>query len=150
MTTPSIGTRSFTRDQLIRMAQLFAGDLDLTRLIDTSATERTRRELVSTPHLEVWLMTWPAGVSTGWHDHGDISGAYVVLEGTFVEQWWSGEAVHRRELTSGEERTFEVGHIHEVSNTGDDFGLTIHAYSPALRQMTPYEWVAGRPVAITP
>ncbi|TWP36086.1 cysteine dioxygenase [Leekyejoonella antrihumi] len=147
-TTPSVGIRSFTRDQLIRMAQLFAGDPDLTRLIDTTATERTRHELASTPHLEVWVMTWPPGVSTGWHDHGDVAGAYVVLSGAFRESAWSGGAVHSRELSAGDERSFAAGHLHDLANVGDGFGLTIHAYSPALTQMTPYEWVDGKPVPI--
>ncbi len=150
MSTPSLGIRTFTRDQLIRMAQLFAGDPDLTRLIDRSVTERTRRELVSTPHLQVWLSTWPAGASTGWHDHGGVGGAFVVLEGAFTEQWWAGGARHRRDFLPLQDRSFETDHVHELANTADDFGLTIHAYSPALAQMRPYEWVSGRPVAVEP
>ncbi len=146
MSTPSLGIRNFTRDQLIRMAQLFAGDPDLTRLIDTSITQRTRRELVSTPHLQVCLSTWPAGETTGWHDHGDTGGAFVVLEGIFREQWWEGGATHEREYLPQQERAFEAGHVHRLVNAAEGFGLTIHAYSPALTRVRPYEWVRGRPV----
>ena len=68
------GVNRFTRSQLLRTAQLFATDPDLDRHVDLGATERTWHRLDATEHLEIWLIAWPVGTSTGWHDHLRVRG----------------------------------------------------------------------------
>ncbi|NNG38186.1 cysteine dioxygenase family protein [Flexivirga sp. ID2601S] len=150
MTTTSPGVRNFTRAQLLRVAKLFAGDSGAASAVDRSGDERTRHPLAQTPHLEVWVMTWPPGSTTGWHDHGDASGAMVVVEGDLGDELWKGGSVQVRDLAPGDEHVIAAGQLHNVTNLGDDYAVTIHAYSPGLTEMTPYEWVDGKPVAVKP
>ena len=84
------GVNRFTRSQLLRTAQLFATDPDLDRLVDLEATERTWRRLDATDHLEIWLISWPVGATTGWHDHLQSEGAFLTVKGELAEQSWSG------------------------------------------------------------
>jgi hypothetical protein len=132
------GVNRFTRNQLLRTARLFATDPDLQKLVDLSATERTWHRLDATDHLEIWLLGWPVGTSTGWHDHLQSEGAFLTVAGELAEQTWSAGAVHDRWLWEGEGRTFGPHHVHNVVNLGDRAALSVHVYSPALRGMTRY------------
>jgi hypothetical protein len=75
------GVNRFTPDQLLRTARLFASDPDLERHVDLTATERQWTVLDSTPHLQIWLLTWPEGTGTGWHDHVESAGAFLTVRG---------------------------------------------------------------------
>lgn len=153
MSTPSVsslGIRDFTGDQLVRIARLFASDGSYAGGVDLSAPDRQRIALDSNAHLEVWLMVWPVGSSTGWHDHGRAAGAYVVVRGELIEESRRGGAADDRLLSAGDERTFGAGHLHNMTNVGDEPALTVHAYSPGLTEMTPYELVGGRLVPVAP
>ena len=143
ITTGTPGINRFSRSQLLRTAQLFATDPDLRRLVDLEAHERTWHRLDATDHLEIWLLAWPAGSHTGWHDHLDSEGAFLVVEGDLAEQSWSGGRVHDRLLGAGEGRTFGKQHAHNVTNIGDSPALSVHVYSPALRGMTRYALIDG-------
>src|SRR5689334_5732864 len=120
------GINRFSRSQLLRTAQLFATDPDLRHLVDLDAQERTWRRLDATDHLEIWLLAWPVGSHTGWHDHLDSEGAFLVVEGDLAEQSWSQGAVHDRLLGAGEGRSFGSKHAHNVTNLGDSPALSIH------------------------
>ena len=135
------GINRFTRSQLLRTARLFATDPDLRDLVDLGAQERTWRRLDATDHLEIWLLAWPVGSHTGWHDHLGSEGAFLVVEGDLAEQTWSGGTVHDRLLGEGEGRSFGRNHAHNVSNLGDSPALSVHVYSPALQGMTRYALV---------
>ncbi|RNI19884.1 cysteine dioxygenase [Flexivirga caeni] len=150
MTTTSPGVRDFTKDQLVRMARLFAHEAGVARTIERSGAERKRHQLTHTPHLEVWVMTWPPGASTDWHDHGAADGAMVVVEGELIDVQWRGGSEHWLELRPGDDAAVAAGTAHSLTNVGDGYAVTIHAYAPGLTEMTPYTWENGRPVAIQP
>ncbi|GAA2738435.1 cysteine dioxygenase [Pedococcus aerophilus] len=137
------GINRFTRSQLLRTAALFATDPDLERLVDLDSRERTWHRLDATDHLEIWLIGWPVGTSTGWHDHLESEGAFLTVKGTLAEHSWSQRTVHERLLTAGEGRTFGSHHVHDVHNLGDSPALSVHVYSPALRGMTRYALLDG-------
>jgi quercetin dioxygenase-like cupin family protein len=138
------GVNYFTRNQLLRTARLFATDPDLADLVDLTSTERTWRRLDATAHLEIWLLGWPAGSSTGWHDHLSSEGAFVTVEGTLLEETWSGGATQERLLLAGEGRSFGRHHVHHVSNPGEASALSVHVYSPSLEGMTRYAALDGQ------
>jgi quercetin dioxygenase-like cupin family protein len=138
------GVNRFTRNQLLRTARLFATDPDLHHLVDLRADERTWRRLDATDHLEIWLVGWPVGSSTGWHDHLESEGAFLTVEGELAEQTWSRVETHERYLWEGEGRSFGPHHVHNVTNLGDRPALSVHVYSPALRGMTRYALLGGR------
>lgn len=138
------GVNRFTRSQLLRTARLFATDPDLASLVDLDAHQRQWRRLDATDHLEIWLITWPARTTTGWHDHDASEGAFLTVRGTLTETIWSRGEFHGRELTAGEGRSFGAQHVHEVSNLGSLPALSVHVYSPALTRMTRYAVVGDR------
>src|SRR4051794_41969407 len=75
------GIDRFTPAQLLRTARLFASDPALPTLLDLTSGHRQWAELDSSASLQVWLIGWPAGTDTGWHDHGDAAGAFVAGQG---------------------------------------------------------------------
>jgi len=148
MTTASPGVRDFTSDQLARMAKLFAREGAAVSATKPDGTERQRHQLTRTPHLEVWVVNWPPGATTGWHDHGAAAGAMVVVEGELIDRQWKGGSEHWRELGDGDDIAVGPRTAHNLTNVGDGYAVTVHAYSPGLTEMTPYAWENGQPVAI--
>lgn len=138
------GISRFTTQQLLRTARLFATDPELGALIDRTAPQRHWHLLDSTPHLQIWLLAWPPGTSTGWHDHAVSSGAFLVVDGILSEHTWTRGHVHERLLTEDEGRTFGSHHVHHVSNPGDELALSVHVYSPAQTHLTRYALRDGR------
>src|SRR5665811_2609032 len=63
-TLGSAGIDRFSPAQLLRTARLFASDPELTTLIDHQCGERRWVELDSSPYLQIWLLSWPAGAGT--------------------------------------------------------------------------------------
>lgn len=147
MDTASVGIRTFNEQQLQRIARLFAGNDNLMARVDPAATQRTRIELDITAYLEVWLMAWPSGSSAGWHDHGQSSGAMHVVRGSLTHETWRDGQLTEVDLREQDEFSFVPGLVHNMTNIGDAITLSVHAYSPGLTQMTPYEWRNGKPQA---
>lgn len=147
MTVTDHTTALLGADQLLRTAELFARDRDLLRHLQPTSTERSWHRLESTDRLEVWLIGWPSGTGTGWHDHAGSHGAFHTVTGSLVESTWAGSAPRSTRLAAGEGRSFGSHHVHDVVNVGDTFAVSIHAYAPALRGMTRYRVQGDRLVA---
>ncbi|MFJ9689493.1 cysteine dioxygenase [Streptomyces bacillaris] len=96
---------------------------------------------------EAWLIGWPPGTGTGWHDHADSVGAFTTASGTLKEHslavrlptdgWKTlelNDGVDReRELAAGQGRAFGQNHVHEVLNeSGSTHAVSVHAYYPPL------------------
>src|SRR5262245_26850451 len=88
----------------------------LDEALDLDLPQRQWRRIAADDGVELWLLAWPGGTSTGWHDHGAAGGAFTVLRGTLTEYTWDG-VVHARTLTAGAGRAFGSHHIHDVANT---------------------------------
>lgn len=147
------GITTFTDEQLVRMAQLFASDDSLAARLDElrPGERRHRVSLAATAHLEMWAITWPPFATSGWHDHGAASGAYVVVRGVLLDEVLlpSGErATHL--VGEGEHRSFAPGLVHTTTASGDDPVLTVHAYAPSLAGARSYELVDGTLVEARP
>ena len=110
---------------------------------DLTFPERTWERVETGAGADIWLITWPVGSSTGWHDHGSASGAFVVLQGSLTEYVWTGVATAST-LSSDQVREFDGSHIHDVVNHGTQTAVSVHAYAPSLAAMTRYELVRGR------
>jgi len=137
-TLGSAGIDRFSPAQLLRTARLFASDPKLTNLIDHQSGERRWVELDSSPYLQIWLLSWPAGTGTGWHDHGESAGAFLTVSGTLGEHAAHGHRHVRRTLAGGQGRTFTPHHIHSVFNVGLQTAFSVHLYTPCLTTMTQY------------
>ena len=141
---------ALTPRQLLSITHLFADEPRLASFADADGDDSGRRwyQLARTSRVQVWGIYWPAGSATGWHDHGEASGAFLTVSGTLTEHWWrSGEQV--RQQRPGVGRPFTAAHIHNVRNTSSEPAISVHAYSPVLDSMTRYDlrdgdlWVTG-------
>ena len=137
-TLGSPGIDRFSPAQLLRTARLFASDPELPTLVDHDSGQRRWVELDSSPYLQIWLLSWPAGTHTGWHDHGDSAGAFLSVRGTLLEQTSNGRRRKDRTLFAGEGRSFGPNHVHHVANVGLQPAMSVHLYTPRLTTMTRY------------
>lgn len=80
---------------------------------------------------EVWLLSWVPGQGSGPHGHGPSSGVMTVLDGTLTERTGRGT----RALTTGTERVFPPGYVHEVVNDTLESAVSLHVYYPGLTEM---------------
>jgi predicted metal-dependent enzyme (double-stranded beta helix superfamily) len=111
---------------------------------------RWYHRLAAEPDGEVWILTWLPGQGTDLHDHGGSAGAFVVVSGTLSESTPAAgpqDRSHRLDEVrygAGQGRSFGRRHIHRVTNTGTKPAVSLHVYSPALREMTRYRMASGR------
>jgi len=99
---------------------------------------------------EVWLICWDVGQMTLLHDHGQSSGAYVVVDGILLEDYGrpgSGRLAQRR-VPRGRARSFGPAYVHNLANPGPRLATSIHAYSPRLTSMTYYAVLPGGAVPV--
>jgi hypothetical protein len=134
----SPGIDRFSPAQLLRTARLFASDPELSNLVDHRSGERRWVELDSSPYLQIWLHSWPAGAETGWHDHDESAGAFLAVSGTFSEQTALGDDHIQTTFIGGQGRPFPPWHFHNVSNVGLDTAFSVHLFTPRLTRTPRY------------
>lgn len=139
--------------ELLEFVRRTAADTDLIAALPLDPEGRTWIRLDGPGGSEAWLIGWPPGTGTGWHDHADSLGAFSTAAGTLKEQslavrlptdgWKTlelAEGVDRsRQLSAGQGRAFGRHHVHEVLNESDtDHAVSVHAYYPPLPQIRRY------------
>jgi uncharacterized NAD(P)/FAD-binding protein YdhS len=100
---------------------------------------------------EMLVMTWTKGQSSVPHDHGPSICAMLTVCGQAVEASYTVAADGYVDLEF--ETTFDAGQVtagqdaavHTVSNPGDDLLVTVHIYSPPLRDFRRF---TARPAAV--
>ena len=99
--------------------------------------------------LELWLISWLPGQSTGFHDHGGANGAFGVVWGELSESVATrGAVTSANPVAAGEVRSFGPRHVHDVRNSSaGSVAVSVHAYSPPLSAMTRYDLTSGGLVA---
>jgi rhodanese-related sulfurtransferase/mannose-6-phosphate isomerase-like protein (cupin superfamily) len=125
-----------TPEDLANIVSLFAssdGWMDKVRL---RAERRWYERLYHGPDYDIWVISWLPGQSTGFHDHGESSGAFVVATG-ILEEHRPGERT--RVIHPGKPRAFGPDYAHDVRNVSLAPAISIHAYSPPLNEMNEYE-----------
>jgi rhodanese-related sulfurtransferase len=131
------GAVSRTPEELANSVSLFAssddGWMDKVRL---RAEQRWYERLYHGPDYDIWVISWLPGQSTGFHDHGASSGAFVVATG-ILEEHRPGE--RPRVIHPGKPRAFGPDYAHDVRNVSLAPAISIHAYSPPLSDMNEYE-----------
>lgn len=85
-----------TAAELLEFVRRTAADTDLIAALPLDPEGRTWIRLDGPGGSEAWLIGWPPGTGTGWHDHADSLGAFSTAakqsEGTVAR----GAAAHRR------------------------------------------------------
>lgn len=137
--------RRVTARRLVAAAQqLAAHRAAWAPLLSWSPDERLAVRLGATDTYEAWLLTWLPGQTTGLHDHGGSTGAFVVVEGTLEEATLAPPRRHQpaalvhRTLAAGRTRSFGPHHVHEVACSGSEPAVSLHLYGPALASMRRY------------
>ncbi|QMU80572.1 cysteine dioxygenase [Streptacidiphilus sp. PB12-B1b] len=138
---------------MLAFARAAAADPEVISRLPLHPEERTWVRLEGPGGCEAWLIGWPPGSETGWHDHGGSSGAFVTAEGELSELslgvpiptdgWRSLELEdgvdRQRSLPAGTGRAFGAHHVHQVVNPSDDrHAVSVHCYYPPLPKMRRY------------
>jgi predicted metal-dependent enzyme (double-stranded beta helix superfamily) len=138
--------------ELLATAARLAAVAGLVERFPADAEQRTWLPLDAGPGAEAWLIAWPPGTGTGWHDHGGAAGAMVAVAGALTERSIDAPADHDygralplpggtgrvRVLSAGRGRAFSARHIHEVTNDGTVTAYSVHVYAPSLPLMRHY------------
>jgi rhodanese-related sulfurtransferase len=130
------GVISRTPEELANIVSRFAssdGWLDRVRL---RTEHRWYERLYHSPDHDIWAISWMPGQSTGYHDHGESAGAFVVATG-ILEEHRPGEPTFV--IQPGQPRAFGSDYAHDVRNVSLAPAVSIHAYSPPLSEMNEYE-----------
>ncbi|MFJ2740172.1 cysteine dioxygenase [Streptomyces sp. NPDC087440] len=151
--TPAPTTTGPSSAQLLDFVRNIASDAELVASLPLDPEGRTWVRLDGPGGSEAWLIGWPPGTGTGWHDHGGSRGAFATAAGGLTEQslaarlptegWKTlelAEGIDReRELRPGQGRAFGEHHVHQVLNESDrEHAISVHAYYPPLPLMRRY------------
>jgi rhodanese-related sulfurtransferase len=125
-----------TPEELADIASQFAssdGWMDRVRL---RTEHRWYERLYQGPYHDIWGISWLPGQSTGFHDHGESAGAFVVATG-ILEEHRPGE--QPLVIPQGKPRAFGPDYAHDVRNASLAPAISIHAYSPPLSEMNEFD-----------
>ncbi|MGW0394753.1 cysteine dioxygenase [Streptomyces sp. NPDC003042] len=133
--------------QLLSFALRTAADPEIVDSLPLDPEGRTWIRLDGPGGSEAWLIGWPPGTGTGWHDHAESRGAFATARGRLTEHslavrlpaegWQSLELAsgvdRSRSLAPGTGRGFGQHHVHEVLNESrTEHAVSVHAYYPPL------------------
>ncbi|MER6997470.1 cysteine dioxygenase [Streptomyces sp. NPDC000410] len=136
-----------TAADLLDFVRRTAADTELIASLPLDPEGRTWLRLDGPGGSEAWLISWPPGTGTGWHDHAESVGAFATASGELKENalavrlpasgWKTlelNDGVDReRRLGPGDGRAFGRHHVHEVLNeSADTHAVSVHAYYPPL------------------
>ncbi|MGW0732556.1 cysteine dioxygenase [Streptomyces sp. NPDC002851] len=136
-----------TSAQLLDFVRRIAADTDLIASLPLDPEGRTWLRIEGPGGSEAWIIGWPPGTGTGWHDHAESVGAFTTAAGELTEHslavrlpsggWKSLELAadvdRTRNLPTGSGRAFGRHHVHEVLNESpSDHAISVHAYYPPL------------------
>ncbi|MFJ9434528.1 cysteine dioxygenase [Streptomyces sp. NPDC101490] len=143
---PGVSRRP-TEADLLDFVRRTAADRALVDSLPLDPEGRTWVRLDGPGGSEAWLIGWPPGTGTGWHDHAESLGAFATAHGTLTENalavrlpatgWKTLELAdgldRSRHLPEGGGRAFGRHHVHEVLNeSSDTHAVSVHAYYPPL------------------
>jgi rhodanese-related sulfurtransferase len=141
--SPSIasGAVSRTPEELVAIVSAFAATQGWMERVRLRTEGRWYERLHHSPEHDIWVISWLPGQSTGYHDHGESAGAFVVATGT-LEEHRPGEPTVV--IPAGQPRAFGSDYAHDVANVSVAPAISIHAYSPPLSEMNEYELEGNR------
>jgi len=125
-----------TPEELASIVSLFASSAGWMDRVRLQVEHRWYERLYKGPDHDIWVISWLPGQSTGFHDHGESSGAFVVATGVLEEHRPQEQSIV---VHPHNPRAFGPNYAHDVRNVSFAPAVSIHAYSPPLSDMTKYE-----------
>jgi quercetin dioxygenase-like cupin family protein len=116
---------------------------------DMGADHRPFVPIVDEPELNGWVIAWPAGSDTGYHDHDGSRAIIIGLHGHVTEQRpvFGRTEPRSRTCTPGDAIELAPEAVHRMHNLhGDETALTLHLYSPPLVRQAIYRLLDGQPI----
>ncbi|NHN56157.1 cysteine dioxygenase [Calidifontibacter sp. DB0510] len=145
MSSTAFAPRTLTDTELVELVCRVAADRALWEpLVRFDRGERQWARISVPEGVDVWVICWEQSQGTRLHDHGDASAAFTTVRGTIAELRPRGGQLIARDLAEGAVQSVRPGDIHDVRNERREPAVTIHAYAPALTQMTYYDLHSGR------
>jgi len=135
------GAISRTPEELAKLVSQFASSDGWMEKVRLRVEGRWYERLHHGPDYDIWVISWLPGQSTGFHDHGASSGAFVVASG-ILEEHRPDEPT--RVVYPGKPLAFGPDYAHDVRNASLAPAISIHAYSPPLSEMNEYELDEGQ------
>jgi rhodanese-related sulfurtransferase/mannose-6-phosphate isomerase-like protein (cupin superfamily) len=125
-----------TPEELVSIVENFASSNGWLERVRFRTESRWYERLHHGADYDIWAISWMPGQSTGFHDHGESSGAFLVASGTLEEHRPGQQALA---ISQGQLRRFGTDYAHDVRNVSLAPAISIHAYSPPLSEMNEYE-----------
>lgn len=103
-----------------------------------------RNVIYASPDLEVIIIHIPSSCATAIHNHGLSVGAACLVSGSLVNSIFSldaeGYPIAQRDdfIQAGDCFTAPENQIHQLSNPFHEPAISIHVYSPPLREVRRY------------
>ena len=137
--------RPYTKEEMIG----FARGVDLSlfecgKFREYCDERYARNTVFENEHFELVVICWHAGQASAVHDHGQSFCLYLVANGEFEERLFElgddGEPKQTgaRRWKTGEITVAAGGDIHQIVNDTDHALMTIHIYSPPLKQTSKF------------
>lgn len=128
---------SLALDALALIAEGLAASADPALVEPSNGARRVYVEVLRTNDYNAWLIGWASAGALEPHDHGASAGAVHVVRGRLLETYTDGAGapLQTRVADAGDTFTVPAGRIHEVWNPGVDLAVSVHVYSPPLRDM---------------
>ena len=147
--TLDLAPQSLDLDDLVQVVCGIASDESVWRpRVRFRSESRWWTRLHGDEALDVWLLTWLEDQSTDLHDHGGSAAAFTVIEGKLSEVRVKGLTEKISTVPAGGIVTVPPGVVHDVRNPTGRAAISIHAYSPPLREMTYYRQESSGRLAV--
>lgn len=144
--TTSLRPAALSLSELTTLVRTVAEDPALWRphVRMPTGADRWWTRLSSDSRVDVWLLSWLPGHSTDLHDHGGSAAAFSVVRGRLVEIRADRSGARTAYTRSPGATTWVApGVVHDVHGAGSVPAVSLHAYSPPLREMNYYAQTPG-------
>ena len=136
--TPDAPRRPTTTPSPALLAEIAAGlgQSGVEHLVPEGENRRWALVLESDAY-EAWVIAWPPGTGLEMHDHDGSTAAVYVADGLLRERFVDDDGrISVRWLHAGDTVVMPHDHQHEVMNLGTDEVVSVHVYSPRLKDDT--------------
>ena len=139
--TAGYGARTLDTDALSLLVGSLASRTELWKpLVVCDRARRRYRLMLDDDRLDIWVLSWMPGQSTGYHDHGNSNVALAAVQGCVLERQirvrrapaWNASC--DRASSSRVRPGISTPSPHRAGAPA----VTLHAYSPPLVQVGQY------------